>query len=173
MTYADYDDGGPTYASITSSYFDLDGRHDDNPFFTSRAGSGILAPRLVAYDFANKGVLTDLEVEEECNAPAFLERVGLDLDTQGSDLATYKNVRRLFPQSVMYASTPVKITVGGSNMPAGPQKWGAPLTFDPTAQYKVDVMLGGRYLSYRFEVAAPIDFEVVGFDADVTSAGRR
>jgi len=172
-TYADYDSGGPSYASTADSYFSLDGTHNDNVFFTSLSGGGVQSARLLAYDFANKGVLAGLAVESDCNAPAYLERIGLDLDTQGSDLSTYKNIRRLFPQSVMYASTPVTITVGGSNTPAGPQRWGTPLTFDPTAQYKVDVRIGGRYLSYRFEVDSLVDFEVVGFDADVTSAGRR
>lgn len=172
-TYADYDVQGPTYATTADSYFSLDGARNDNVVFASMAGGSIAASRLVAYDFANKGVLNELTAETECNAPAYLERVGLDLDTQGSDLATYKNVRRLFPQSVMYAATPVTITVGGSNMPSGEQRWGSPLTFDPTNQYKVDVRIGGRYLSYRFEVDALVDFEVVGFDADVVSAGRR
>ncbi|RUT24159.1 hypothetical protein C0V97_12505 [Asaia sp. W19] len=172
-TYARYDSDGPTYATTSDTYLGLDGSHSDNVIFGSASTGTISESRVLAYDFANKGSLPNLAIEADCNSSAYLQRIGLDLDTQGSDLATYKNVRRVYPQSVMYAETPVTITLGGSNTPAGPLKWAAPVTFDPTTQYKVDTLIGGRYLSYRFEVDAPVDFEVVGFDADVVSAGRR
>jgi len=175
-TYASYDSqANVTYATLTGSYLDLSGTHDDNVVFSSEALSGsISSSRLVAYDFINNGALPQYAAEAECNAPAVLQRIGLDLDTIGSDLTTYKQVRRVYPQmGSSSATTPTTIAVGGSNSPSGMVSWSAALSFDPTSQYKVDVRIGGRYLAFQVTVSALCDFSISGFDADVVSAGRR
>jgi hypothetical protein len=162
-----------TYANIGGSYFDQDNTYQENVVLVSEALTGYLTnSRLLAYDFFDKGSLA-FAFAPECNAPAFLERTGLDLDTLGSDLTTYKKVRRVYPLVTTFDTVPIQIQLGGSNTPSGSVAWGPPMTFDPTVQYKLDMVIGGRYLGIRFEINQPVDFEINGFDLDVTSGGRR
>jgi hypothetical protein len=120
----------------------------------------------------NKGRLA-FPYEPEMNPPAFLERVGIDLDQEGGDLTTYKLVRRVFPLVNIYDNVPILVQIGGSMTPTGAPNYAPAVSFDPSTQYKVDVMKGGRYIAMRFTVNGAADFEVAGFDLDVVSSGRR
>lgn len=162
-----------TYATVGGTYYDQDNSYSKSIVACSSAFTGMFTnSRLLAYDFIDKGSLV-FPPAVECNAPAFLERVGLDLDQMGSDLATYKQVRRVFPQVVTYNSVPLQVSVGGSMTPAGSPVYRPAVSFDPSVQYKVDVMTGGRYLAIRFTVNTTADFEVAGFDLDVVDNGHR
>ena len=163
-----------TWATATGPWTTAAGRYTDTPVFASAAFPGAAAKsRILAYDFANKGSLGGLQVPPESNPPAMLERVGMALDTEGSDLATYKTVRRVYPLIDTYAGTSMQIQVGGSLSPSGAVTWGPVLSFDPATQYKVDCRVGGRYLAFRILAPSVVDFAFVGFDLDITSAGRR
>lgn len=171
LTYATA--GAVTYATIGGSYYDQDDGYDQHVVMVSGALPGVLTQsRILAYDFMNKGSLS-FPYSPECNAPAFLERTGIDLDQLGSDLTTYKNVRRIYPQVTIYDNVPIQIQIGGCETPSGPINWSAPVSFNPMTQYKVDMMKGGRYLAIRIITPVPVDWEVAGFDADVTTKGRR
>jgi hypothetical protein len=179
-----------TYANVGGSYYDQDNTFVKNVVACSGTVSGLFtANRLLGYDFFDKGNMA-FPYEPECNAPAFLERTGLALDQIGSDLTTYKKVRRIFPLISVYANqsaiildagvptvvstnTPVLIEVGGAETPAGTPTYNTAVSFDPAIQYKIDGIKGGRYLALRFTVSGPADFEVAGFDLDVTNGGRR
>lgn len=162
-----------TYANMGGSAYDQENTFIKNVVTCSGSVAGLFtANRLLAYDFSDKGNLT-LPANTECNAPAFLERTGIALDQLGSDLQTYKKVRRVFPLINVFNSVPVSIQIGGSETPGGQVTYLPAITFDPTTQYKVDVMKGGRYLAIRFTVSTLDDFEVAGYDLDVTNAGRR
>lgn len=171
LTYASA--GGTTYASVGGAYYD-----QDNTFAKAAAacsattGGAVTANRLLAYDFINKGTLT-FPVEAECNPPAFVERAGISLDQLGSDLVTYKLVSRMYPQVAAYGGLPVQIAVGGANTPSGVPAYVGPISFDPETDYKIDVMVGGRYLSVKFTVAGLVDIDVVGYDLELTENGRR
>ena len=41
------------------------------------------------------------------------------------------------------------------------------------ADYKIDSRAAGRYLSYRVTVSDQKDFELSGFDLEVTATGKR
>ena len=173
MTYATAQARGLTYANVGGSYYDQDSGYDTHIIAVSADQPGkVSASRLVAYDFMNKGTLAYPFIPE-LNAPAYIERTGIDLDQVGSDLVTYKNVRRVYPLVSIFDKQPVLVQIGGSLTPSGIVTWSPAVSFDPATQYKVDVQKGGRYLAVRFTVATPCDFEIDGFDLDVSPGGRR
>lgn len=162
-----------TYANVGGSYFDQDNTFEQNVVAVSEALSGKLTTsRLLAYDFFDKGSLA-FPFSTEANGPVFLERTGIDLDQLGSDLMTYKLVRRMFPLVTIFENVPIQVQIGGSLTPSGAITWTAPLSFNPVTQYKLDMVKGGRYLGVRFLISGPVDFEINGFDLDIGSAGRR
>jgi hypothetical protein len=162
-----------TYANVGGSYYDQQNSYVKSAVCVSGIGTSTLTQnRVMAYDFMNKGWLA-FPYEPECNPPAFLQRTGIALDQVGSDLQTYKKIRRIFPEVVLYDNVPVTIQVGWSNTPSGPVTWNAAVSFDPTTGYKVDGITGGRYLALKFSITQAADFEIAGYDLDITSGGRR
>ena len=67
-------------------------------------------------------------VEERYRQEAHpLRRVGIDLDTLGSDLTTAKKVRRVYPLVYSYdATVPVQVLLGGAMYPSQPPRYLAP-----------------------------------------------
>jgi hypothetical protein len=163
-----------TYAAVGGSYYDQENTYPKSAVSIAGSVSGLVnANYLLAYDFMNNGKLA-FPYQPDCNAPAFIERTGLDLDTLGSDLTTAKKIRRVYPLVYSYDSTiPVEVLIGGSMYPSAPPAYLSPISFNPTTQYKVDGIVTGRYLAIRFTVSSACDFEVAGFDLDVTNNGRR
>jgi hypothetical protein len=162
-----------TWGTVGGSWYDQENTFVKHAVAVSSTLSGkITNARLLGYDFVNKGELA-YSYTDEINPPAFLERTGMDLDQFGSDLGTYKLIRRVFPLVEMFDNVPVEVIVGGSLMPSSASTFVNPVSFDPTTQYKVDVMKGGRYLSIRFTVNGIADFEVAGYDIDVSPNGKR
>lgn len=167
------DAGDLTWASTGGSWYDLgDGRDAHLVFCASPLVGGVPTPRLLAYDFMDNGSLS-FPYDPFANAPAYLERTFIDLDAEGSDLATYKVCKRIFPQVSLARDVPILVHVGSSNTPSGPVEWSPPVSFRPATGYKVDVRRGGRYLAVRFTTPDAVDFSISGFDADVVPGGRR
>lgn len=161
------------YSNVGGTYYSQDNTYVKHVIGCSGTATGVITDnRLLAYDFADKGELALASVPE-ANGPAFLERTGIALDQLGSDLQTYKKVRRVFPLINVFNSVPVQIAIGGSETPAGQPTYLTSVSFDPVSQYKVDVIKGGRYLALRFTVPSLDDFEVAGYDLDITNSGRR
>lgn len=159
--------------SMGGTWYDLEDGYESHVMFcASPLSGGPSTSRILAYDNMDRGSLP-YPYDAESNAPAFLERVGIDLDEVGADLATYKVCKRLLPQVAIYRDVPLNIQVGSSLTPSGNVQWGPVVSFNPNTQYKVDVMKGGRYLAVRFLVAQPADFEISGFDVDVVARGSR
>lgn len=165
---------GSTWANIGGSWYDQENTFVKSPVMVSGALTGkITNNRLCAYDFVTTGNRTYVYLPE-INTPAFVERTGISLDTLGSNLTTYKRLRRIFPQLFVYQpGATMLVQIGYSNTPSGAVTWGPSIPFDPVADYKVDTITGGRYLAVRFTVNVPSDFEIAGFDCDVSEGGRR
>ncbi len=162
-----------TWAQIGGTWSDLlDGYEQSVIFAATALTGGPASHRLLAYDHMDRGSLS-YPYDVTANAPAFLERVGIDLDESGADLTTVKVVKRILPQVSIYRNVPLDIQVGSSMSPGAPVVWGPVVSFNPITQYKVDVIRGGRYLAIRFLIPVPADFEISGFDADIVSGGRR
>lgn len=179
-TYATIGSASPErdWNNTGGSYYD-----QENTFVKYQVGTGVLitgAPafniannRLLAYDYATNGALA-LPYTADANTLPFIERTGIALDQLGSDLETYKLIRRILPLIVQYdPEVSAQVQVGWSNTPAGNVTWGNPITFNPATQYKVDVMNGGRYLAIRFLIPGVADFDVAGFDLDIVNGGSR
>jgi len=115
----------------------------------------------------------------ECNATTYVQRTGIDLEQVGSDIRTYKTVRRMYPLIEVYRNptegqtNQITIQIGSSNTPAGAVSWGPKMGFNPVTDYKIDMRQGGRYLGVRFTTTQQIDFSIDGFDLDVTPGGTR
>jgi len=161
-----------TWFSTGGSWWDQRAGFDEHPVHISAIGGPVTGSRLCAIDYMNKGSLA-FHYLEELNSPTFVQRDGIDLDTVGADLTTYKLIRRIYPLSTMFAQAPMTVQWGGTETPGGNITWTQPHTFDPSTQYKLDDRKGGRFLSVKFTITFPADYEFSGFDADVTSAGRR
>lgn len=162
-----------TYDNVGGSYYDQDNTFVKQMVSCSSTLAGFLTKdRVLAYDYFDKGNLA-FAYEPEVNGIAFVERTGIALDQFGSDLTTWKKIRRMFPLVNIFNDALIQIEIGGSETPSGPVTYGAPVLFDPTTDYKVDGIKGGRYLAVRFTGTTADDFEIAGYDLDVSNGGRR
>lgn len=144
-------------------------------FMVSAASSGnnLTASRLYAYETANDGSVP-ISISTEATKPAFVERVGVDLDESGEELRAYKVIKAIYPQ--INAKSPgqtVNVKFAGVNTSGANVSWSVSSSFNPMTDYKIDTREGGRYLSWRVETNDYNDFELSGFDASVVSTGRR
>lgn len=173
MTYAT---AAATYESVGGTYFTLDGSPETNIVAVSQSGGTgtnlITQNRLLAYDFYSRGLLA-FPYLAEASMPPTLQRTGLDLDQIGADITTAKLVRRLYPFVETFDGEPLQMAVGGQMLQSGPLTWSNTVTFDPTSQYKIDLMQGGRYLAFQVSSVQPSDFSISGFDVDVVQNGSR
>lgn len=179
ITSADYSNFNPTltwsaattpWLTFGGSWADLaDGFARNLMLASPRDGS----VRVFALDEAATGRVSAPATVED-NPPAFVERVGIDLDEVGAPLAAYKIVSTIMPQLTLAASSvTARFRIGTALYPQGPYTWSDWKTFDPVEDYRVDFNRGGRYLGVRMEVLPPVDFEWTGMDLDVKPGGRR
>lgn len=160
-----------TWAAATNTWASL----DSDSLGTVVCGSSSQVDgtsRLLAYDYANRGRLSQ-PTEATMNAPMSLIRTGIDLDQIGSDITTYKLVKRIFPLARTFGGVPLTIQIGQQLIPAGPVTYAPAVTFDPTTQYKVDFVKGGRFLAIKVTQASVADFTFSGFDVDLVPNGHR
>ena len=62
---------------------------------------------------------------------------------------------------------------GASDIPRNTPTYSAPVTFDLSTQHKIDSRAAGRYLSYRMTLTDNKDFDLSGFDIELTPTGAR
>lgn len=166
-----------TWGNMGGTWYSLSDPYRVQSFGVSAALAGsITNSRLLLYDFMNKGT-APFGFIAECNTPAYVQRIGIDLDQftndQPSNLTLYKVCKRIYPQVSMFGNVPAQVSVGSQVYPSGPVTWLGPFNFDPTQDYKIDLRQGGRYLAFRIAETSPADFEVSGFDADIVTKGSR
>lgn len=179
-----------TWASVGGSWASQVASYQTYTVFSCRdTSAGVALPKLIAWDFMNIGTLAK-NYDPDYNTHAYLERTGIDLDEEGATLSTVKIVRSVFPQ-IDIPNNPNStflfyVQLGTAMAPGGPYTWGAKLPFIPRSDYKIDSMMGGRYLGFRvmtdtldLPVGAPVpatavaDFALNGLDLDVVDGGRR
>lgn len=170
---------GLTWDTVGSSWADQGNTFVKNTVAVSATFTGsnlsVTSNRIAAWDFFDGGAesVVIFQYEPELNPPVVLERTGLALDQMGSDLATYKKVRAVYPMLSVSEGTILDIQVGGALTPTGAPVYLSQVSFDPTSQYKIDGIQGGRYLAVKFTLDGPGDFQIAGFDLDITNGGRR
>lgn len=174
-----------TYANSTESYNTIGGSYygqtDSYERHTLLVGSSdsdnsISSDKLYALDLTDEGSKISLDIDTEATKPPYVERIGLDLDEIREPLDGYKVVTRMLPQIATTNPTDTDITIefGSSDVPSGTPTYSTSTTYDIATGYKVDSRASGRYLSYKFSKASDdyADFEISGFDLDVTVTGR-
>ena len=166
-----------TYNNIGGSYYDQEDSRNRHTLMVGNSDSNnsISSPKLYGLDLADEGSMA-FNVDTEATKPPFVERIGLDLDEIREPIDGYKVVTRMLPQAATKNSTDTTITIefGASDIPNNTPAYSTTSTFDISSDYKVDSRASGRYLSYKFSKSSSdyADFELSGFDLDVTTTGR-
>lgn len=112
--------------------------------------------------------------EPETFVPAYVERIGIDLDESGIDLRAYKQVKSIVPQAEFEVSPGIlTFRIGSSDLPLQEIVWTTEYQYRPDQDYKIDTRANGRYLAYRVSLNEIENFKFSGFDADVISTSRR
>lgn len=164
-----------TWANAGGSWYDQD---DSAKQFTvwascADATNGLTSSKLLTYDWADIGSVP-LIADSESAFPAFVERIGMDLDSAGIAVRSAKTVRHLFPQIKVYVTgVSFDFSLGYANTASADPTWGAATAFNPTTDYKIDSKTSGRYLATRVELTTQNDFSWASADVDVVALSHR
>jgi hypothetical protein len=176
-TVATYASATGTYNAVGGSYYDQEDSRNRHTLMVGNIDTlkGITSSKLYGLDLSDEGSMA-FNVDPQATKPPFVERIGIDLDEIREPLDGYKVVTRMLPQVATRNSTDTMLTVefGASDLPNNTPTYSTTTTFDITSDYKVDSRAAGRYLSYKFSKGIDdyADFELSGFDLDVTTTGR-
>lgn len=166
-----------TYANVGGSYLDQEDSFSRFAMFTMVADvpNGVSVSKLGLLDFADLGkVALPIDTDTGVLTPAWVERIGLDLDIEGADIRAYKQVRAIMPLSrIPVEGITLTVQLGQHDYAGGIVTYLPAVTFDPRTQYKLDSRISGRFLSTRFTMPTPNDFELEGYDIDTVITGRR
>ena len=171
---ATYSNTSSVYNTIGGTYYTQEAGYDNHSLFVgeSNATDGLTSDKLYGLDLSDSGTLS-FPLDTEANKSPFLERVGIDLD-ELSPLAGYKVINKIHPQvDTTDANKQFTFVFGAADLIGDATKYGAPIVFDGTTDYKIDTREAGRYLSYKMTVDDNKDFNFLGFDLDVITTGRR
>lgn len=134
---------------------------------------GLSASQVYAVDLPSIGIV-NLPASPETLKTAYVERTGLALDVQGIPLRTYKLIQAIVPMAE-FDDTDSTFTVqfGSSDLPEQSPNYRASSTYDPNTDYKIDMMIAGRYLAYKFSTDSISNFNISGLDAEIKPMSRR
>ena len=176
-TVATYASATGTYNAVGGSYYDQEDSRNRHTLMVGNIDTtnGITSSKLYGLDLSDEGSMA-FNVDPEATKPPFVERIGIDLDEIREPLDGYKVVTRMLPQVATRNTRDTTLTVefGASDLPNNTPTYSTTTTFDIASDYKVDSRAAGRYLSYKFSKGTNdyADFELSGFDLDVTTTGR-
>ncbi len=163
------------YELFNTSYVSFEGVTEKLPITLSVTdqANGISESRVFAVDLPTSGILR-LPIAKETLKPAFVERIGIDLDEVGSSIRNYKIITAILPQTTFTDSTGAFIwEVGASDTPNGSATWYYNSIFYPDVDYKLDMKVAGRYLAYRITTESPENFFISGFETQIKEISRR
>ena len=173
---ATYANTSATYALTGGTYYSMQDSFDRHTLMVGETltADGITSDKLYGLDLSDTGQL-GFQLDTEATKPVYLERTGLDLDEAGSAARQYVVVTRLYPQcdTINPTDSTIQIEFGASDIPTGTPTYSSAVTFDIAADHKVDSRAAGRYLSYRVTKQDNADFDISGFDIEITSTGAR
>lgn len=174
-------DSWTTITGAWSAHSEFWASFDDSVLLLPMLAAGVLAgtPAIANSAIYSFDLISDsdaffpsLPVDTAITPPVTLAREDLDLDEMGLGIAVYKNIRSLMPQ--IRSSALVDIRFGYSMVPNDAMTWGAYQSFDPTADYKVDTMTGGRRVGFGIRyTSTSTDFELSGIDLDITGFSKK
>lgn len=173
LTYEDMDT--TLYSEFAGTYIGDDDEFQKHLLYVSNrdTGLGLTATRVLGLDLATRGKLAK-PIAQETLKPAFIERVGIDMDENGSPLTSYKSLLGFYPQiGIDGEPDTVSFQFGATDVTGLQPAWNLPQTFNPSEDNKLDVRVAGRYLAYRLYHSGLSDFAFSGFDVRVTRRGMR
>jgi hypothetical protein len=169
--------GSLTWDNIGGSWLDQEDSFSRFLMFTLVAdtANGVSVSKVDVRDFVDLGkIALPLDSDANVNPPAFVERTGFELDLEGVDLRTYKQVRQFMPLADVSSPGATFSFYGGKHDETGATVlWGPSVSYNPKTQYKLDTRLSGRYLAFRMKMPTLNDFSFSGMDIDVIITGRR
>lgn len=165
-----------TYATVGGSYADSSSSSNKSLFFVSaiNTGAGITASRLVGYDRLYGGSISQ-EVNTELTKEAYAERIGVDMDEIGEQVRAYKVLNTLYPQGDAYGGTNnMGFSFAATEYADMYPSWSSVAYFNPVTAHKVNSRASGRYLAWKLtNSSSSSDHSLSGFDAEITTTGRR
>ncbi len=171
-----YEDMGTTpYSEFAGTYIGEDDDVQQHLMYIGNIDTsvGLTKTRIYGLDLASGGRLS-LPIETEALKDAFIERVGIDMDENGSPLTSYKSLLGFYPQiGIDGEPDTVSFQFGATDVTGLQPAWNLPQTFNPSEDNKLDVRVAGRYLAYRLYHSGLSDFAFSGFDVRVTRRGMR
>jgi hypothetical protein len=165
-----------SYDLYNTSYTAFTGITPKMPIMLSVAdqNAGITDTRIFAVDLPTAG-LVNLPANTEALKTAYVERSGIALDSTGiSSLRGYKLIQSMVPQmSFEDSSGSFDVSVGCADLVRQTPDYKFKTSFNPSQDYKIDMMVAGRYLAYKISTDSISNFQISGFDFDVKGISRR
>jgi hypothetical protein len=165
-----------SYDLYNTSYTAYTGITPKMPIMLSIAdqNAGITDTRIFAVDLPTAG-LVNLPANTEALKTAYVERSGIALDNnQVSTLRGYKLIQSMVPQmSFEDSSGSFDVSVGCADLVRQTPDYKFKTSFNPSQDYKIDMMVAGRYLAYKISTDSISNFQISGFDFDVKALSRR
>ncbi|MDB2513539.1 hypothetical protein N9Y31_03390 [Alphaproteobacteria bacterium] len=173
---ATYASSTTTYNLTGGTYYSQQDGYDRHTLMVGEdlTADGLTSDKLYGLDLSDTGTLS-FDLDTEATKYPYLERTGFDLDESGLAARQYVVVTRMYPQADTINSTDTTMTFefGASDIPRNTPSYSAPVTFDLSTQHKIDSRAAGRYLSYRMTLTDNKDFDLSGFDIELTPTGAR
>ena len=163
-----------TFDEVGGQWMTSEGDEDRHQMVAGRADTaqGLTASRLYGVDLITGGRLAQ-PVHPETLKPAFLERIGIDMDAMGKNLAQYTNLQAIWPQMSIDVPSEAYWQFGATDNVNAQPLWSAETSFDPTSESRIDINEAGKYLAYRYGLRGQGDFILSGFDVQLIVRGRR
>ena len=163
------------YSEFAGTYIGEDDEFQKHLLYVSNQDTslGLSATRVLGLDQPTQGRLART-IEQETLKPAFIERIGIDMDDTGAPLTAYKSLLGFYPQiGIDGEPDTVQFQFGATDVTGLQPAWNIPQTFNPSEDNKLDIRVAGRYLAYRLIHSGLSDFAFSGFDVRVTRRGMR
>lgn len=158
-SYSSFSGGGTPKMSIMLGVYDQ--------------SKGLSDSCVYAIDLPTVG-LVNLPANPETLKPAYVERVGVSLDTQGLPLRAYKTVQAAVPEAYFDDATGTfTFEFGSSDLPEQTPNYRSKAVFNPSTDYKIDMMVSGRYLAYKVSTSSISNFQLSGMDCEIKSLSKR
>jgi hypothetical protein len=137
------------------------------------AGKSLTDTRVYAVDLPAVGVV-NLPAHAETLKTAYVERVGIDMDETGLALRAYKTVQTVVPQASFDDSTgSFTFEFGAADLPKQTPNYRSKTVYNPSEDYKIDMMVSGRYLAYKVSTDSISNFQLSGMDLEIKSLSKR
>jgi len=173
---ATYATSTTTYALTGGTYYQQQDSFSKHTLMVgeSQSTDGLTSDKLYGIDLSDAGQIA-FQLDTEATKPIQLERTGLDLDEAGLGASQYVVCTRIYPQAntINSSNTTLNFQFGASDIPRATPTYQSAVNFDIATDHKIDSRAAGRYLSYKVTSSTNADFELSGFDLDVTATGAR